>query len=175
MTKTAHEPLNLHELNEKEQDELSEMLMGELKQIASGNFDLTADPIVVSSRDPTFYDKSASEVPEEVPDEKGEQRINVLELGAKSVLNVDPADISAQSNIATGLDAQSVHQVSAFVHTEMGSKDVKSVTKAINQPRDSIGYGSEIEYKHDSKGGIASPAYALKQKADEEALKLLQA
>ena len=31
MTKTAHEPLNLHELNEKEQEELSEMLMGELK------------------------------------------------------------------------------------------------------------------------------------------------
>ena len=63
MTKTAHEPLNLHELNEKEQEELSEMLMGELKQIASGNFDLTADPIIVSSRDPTFYDKSASELP----------------------------------------------------------------------------------------------------------------
>ena len=101
MTKTAHEPVNLHELNEKEQEELSEMLMGELKQIASGNFDLTADPIIVSSRDPTFYDKSASELPEE----KGEQRINVLELGAKSVLNNDPADISAQSNIATGLDA----------------------------------------------------------------------
>ena len=31
MTKTAFEPLNLNELNEKEQDELSELLMDELK------------------------------------------------------------------------------------------------------------------------------------------------
>lgn len=53
MTKTAHEPLNLEELNEKEQDELSEILMGELQQIASGNFELGGDPVVVSSREPT--------------------------------------------------------------------------------------------------------------------------
>ena len=30
MTKTAREPLNLHDLDEREQDELSDLLMGEL-------------------------------------------------------------------------------------------------------------------------------------------------
>ena len=177
MTKTAFEPLNLNELNEKEQDELSEILMDELKQIASGNFELADAPITISSREPTVEvavseHPQLSDLPEEVPPEsEKEHRINVLELGAKSVLNVEPADLAAQSNIATGLDAMSANhdQTSAFIHTELNSKNIQSVTKAIKNSRDSQGYGSEIAYQVDSQGDPKSPAQALKQKAEEEA------
>ena len=61
MTKTAREPLNLNDLDEREQDELSELLMGELKQIAEGNFVLCGDPIVVSSRELTVQIEESAE------------------------------------------------------------------------------------------------------------------
>ena len=156
MTRTAREPFDLNELNEKEQDELSELLMGELQQIAGGHFVLCGDPIVVSSRELTANKIDEDEADKEDEYQEPRGRINVLELGAYSVANQGAGDLDGQSNIATNYDVQSAAQTSVFVHTEMASRQAKSGTKAIQAPRDSAAYGSEVEYKQIGVGVMLS-------------------
>ena len=170
MTRTAREPLNLDELNEKEQDELSELLMGELHSIACGNFVLCGDPILVSSRQVSV--NKIEEDEEEKEEEDGQnqnERINVLELGAYSVVNQSNADLSAQSNIPNNYDIQSsANQTSIFLHTEMGTKEAKSGTKAIPAPRGSAAYGSEIEYRQVGVGVMVGSSKPQEESEEEE-------
>ena len=50
------------------------------------------------------------------------------------------------------------------MHTEMGTKDAKSGTKAIRGAKESGAYGSEVEYKQVGVGVVVSS----KQQSDEE-------
>lgn len=59
-------------MNEEEQEQLSEALISELRQIANGNFQLGADPVVISTQ------------MSEVSNVKS-NRINLLSLGAFTV------------------------------------------------------------------------------------------
>ena len=95
-------------MNEIEQEELSEALISELRAIASGNFQLGADPICVSAQ-------------VSVASEVKSHRINLLSLGAYTVPEEAEHDLDANSNIATN-EIDSVNQTSVMLHSEMGSK-----------------------------------------------------
>ena len=88
MTHTARQGLLLEELDEVDEDRLSEALISELRAIASGNFALQGDPVVISTQ--------MSEV-----SHVKSNRLNLLSLGAYTVKEEGEFSINAQSNIAT--------------------------------------------------------------------------
>ena len=158
MTRTAREIMNLNELNSCEQDELSDLLMSELQKLADGNFVLCGDPMIISSR----------QVSVQMPSEH--KKINVLELGAHSVINEEAADLAAQSNIATNFEAESANynQTSVIIHTENDDRHIRSGTKAIYGARDSAAYGSEIEYQQVGVGVILTSKQEDQEESEEQ-------
>jgi len=80
--------MNLFELNDEEQDKLSDALISELRAIASGNFVLGSEPIMISTQ-------------MSVSSHLKSNRINRLSLGAYTVKEEYEFELDAQSNIAT--------------------------------------------------------------------------
>ena len=70
------------------QEELSEALISELRAIANGNFELSGDPVQISTQ-------------MSVDTQVKSNRINLLSLGAYTVKEDCEFELSAQSNIAT--------------------------------------------------------------------------
>ena len=148
--------MNLFELNDHEQDQLSDALISELKAIAGGNFVLGGDPILISTQQSvSSYVKS--------------NRINLLSLGAYTVKEESINDLDAQSNLATN-EQDSQNMTSIMLHSEYGQKQVKSNTLAEANKPASGAYGSEVAYSTSviyQKGG-----YPLRQilvnEADED-------
>lgn len=131
-TCTAKRSVNLAELNDEEQEQLSDALISELRAIASGHFVLGADPIAISTQYSVASDVKS-------------HRINLLSLGAYTVKEECEWELDAQSNIAT--DAHlSQHQTSLIVHSELGPKEAHSGTGAVAHAKASGAYGSELAY-----------------------------
>lgn len=124
----------LDELDESEEDRLSEALISEIRAIASGNFTLAGDPMVISTQ--------MSEV-----SVVKSNRINLLSLGAYTVKEEGEFSINAQSNFATN-ERDSAYQSSMPAHSELGDKAAKSNTRAEAHLKASGAYGSELAYSN---------------------------
>jgi len=130
-TCTARQNFNLYEMTDLDEDLLSEALIQELKAIASGKFELGGDPVLVSAQVSELSRVKST-------------RINLLSLGAYSVKD-EVGALDAQSNIATN-EFNSVHQTSLILHSELGSKQCATNTKAEANQKASGAYGSELAY-----------------------------
>lgn len=135
MTHTARlNNMLLEELDEVDEDMLSDALISEIRAIANGNFSLHGDPVVISTQ--------MSEV-----SHVKSNRLNLLSLGAYTVKEEGEGSLAAQSNIATN-ERESLKQSSIVIHSEFGGKDVKSNLKAEANQKASGAYGSEIAYSN---------------------------
>lgn len=106
----------LEEMDESEEDRLSEALISEIRAIASGNFAMAGDPVVISTQ--------MSEV-----SQIKSNRINLLSLGAYTVKEEGEFSINAQSNFATN-ERDDMCQSSIMAHSEIGDKAAKSNVRA---------------------------------------------
>lgn len=112
---------------------VSEALISELRAIAEGNFELSRDPVLIGSS---------------TEQSEASNRINLLSLGALTATYNDNCGLDAQSNIATNEDMTSINDPLVILHSDRGSKQYQSNTRAEANAMASGAFGSELEYSN---------------------------